>query len=87
MKLKEGYAVRTVLGEDMLMPIDHYSQGKEIYALNDVAAFILKKISKSISKDELIDEILKEYDVDKNSAEDAVGKLLAPFYKLGYIED
>ena len=86
MQLKKGYAVRMVLGEPMLMPVDHYSRGREIYSLNEVAAFIFKNMEQPICKKELLDVLLKEYDVDYASAEQAVNVLIDPFVKLGLVE-
>lgn len=85
MKIKDGFAVRTVLGEQMLMPIDHYSRGKEIYSLNEVAAFILSQMEKPISKEKILERLLKEYAVDGKTAETAVDALIAQFSSIGTI--
>ena len=87
MKLKENFIVRNVLDEYMLMPTgSKISEFNGSVILNDVSAFILGKMKEQISKDELIEAILGEYDVSREQAETDLDNLIAKLADLSIIE-
>lgn len=60
-------------------------QGK-YYALNSAASSIWERINEKISVKNLIDIIIKEYDVEYNVCEESVIKLLEELAKNNLIE-
>jgi len=83
MKLKEGYILRTVLGQYIVMPAGEFSDqlgGKLV--LNESGAFLWKLLQQDREKDELVQCILEEYDTDKESAKKAVDAFLTQLEKL-----
>ncbi|MCF0115361.1 MAG: PqqD family protein [Erysipelotrichaceae bacterium] len=87
MHLKEGFIVRNVADEYLLIPT-----GKNIASfggsviLNEVSAFILNQMKADTTKEQLLEAILTEYDVSLELATQDLDKLLTKLTQLGIIE-
>ncbi len=66
--IKQGYVVREVAGEFIAVPIDS-SCGTNIIILNPVSKFLWEELREEKSFDELLDAMLKNYEVSKEEAE------------------
>ena len=66
--IKQGYVVREIAGEYIAVPIDS-SCGTNIIILNPVSKFLWEELRSEKSFDELLDAMLKNYDVAKEEAE------------------
>ncbi len=89
MKAKEGFILRTVAGEQVILPLGENIRifnGSVI--LNEVSTFIWKKLSEADhSFEELLDLILSEYDVSRERAGEDLRRLLTEFSAHGLICD
>lgn len=66
--VKQGYVVREIAGEYIAVPVDS-SCGTNIVILNPVSKFLWDELRTEKSFDELLDAMLKNYDVSKEEAE------------------
>ena len=66
--IKQGYVVREVAGEFIAVPIDS-SCGTNIIILNTVSKLLWEELREEKTFEELLDAILKNYDVPKEEAE------------------
>ena len=66
--IKQGYIVREIAGEYIAVPIDS-SCGKSIVVLNPVSYLLWQELQSEKTFDELLDSILKNYDISKEEAE------------------
>ena len=66
--IKQGYVVREIAGEFIAVPIDS-SCGTNIIILNPVSKFLWEELRSEKTFDELLDAMLKNYDVAKEEAE------------------
>ncbi len=66
--IKQGYVAREIAGEYIAVPVDA-SCGTNIVILNPVSKFLWDELATEKSFDELLDAILKNYDVTKEEAE------------------
>lgn len=66
--IKQGYVVREVAGEFIAVPVDS-SCGTNIIILNPVSKLLWEELREEKSFDELVDAVLKNYDVSKEEAE------------------
>lgn len=88
MKIKQGFVLRNISGEHIVMPI-----GKNIAAfdgtivLSEVAAFIWEKLVEGCSRQELLQDILSEFDVDSPRAEADLDALLETLGEYQVIEE
>ena len=77
MKIKSGFTLRNMLGDHIVMPTGtNISQFDGAIVLNDVSAFIWEKLSEGCSREELVEDILSEFDVDRERAETDLDALL-----------
>ena len=77
MKIKSGFTLRSVAGENMVMPVgQNISRFDGALILNEVAAFLWRKLEAGASRTELLEYILAEYDVEQQQAEHDLDMLL-----------
>lgn len=88
MKAKNGFTVRNVVGEYILMPTgDNIGQFKGTVLLNEVAAFVWDKMQSPVSRGDLVAAICGEYDVAEDVAAADLDKLLETLKGYGVIEE
>ena len=87
MKIKDGFELREVCGEYVIL-----SSGMEnidfskIISLNESAAFLWKAVQgKDFNEDLMIDALLGEYDVDRDTAANDVRQVIASWKEIGLI--
>lgn len=69
MKIKSGYMLREVAEEFIVVPVGSRTVDlRGIIKLNDSAAFLWKKLENDCSRQELVDALLQEYEVDEQTA-------------------
>lgn len=83
MKLKEGFIVRKIVNDTVLM--DAADTGK-LLRLNETAADILSLIVEGCTKEEIVSEMTKRYEIDAQTAERDVTATLENLKTLGALE-
>lgn len=87
MKLNENYILKTVAGTPVVVPVGDAVQNIHgMITLNGPAEIIWKALENGKNKDEIIDEIKAEYDVEKSVVEADVDTFLAKLEKYGILE-
>jgi hypothetical protein len=88
MKIKNGFVLRNLLEEYVVMPT-----GQNITAfggtivLNEVAAFVWSKMAEPVTRNELVEYILSEYEIDRATAERDLDALIDRLNSYGVLED
>lgn len=87
MKIKEGFVLRQVAGNYIIIGIgDDAVDFNGMITINETGAFLWNLLTIGASYNELLDKMLSEYDVDRDTAENDIrnfidklneGKLLA----------
>ena len=87
MKIKEGFVLRNVVDEFIVMPTgDNIAKFEGAVVLNEVSAFIFKQLANPVSRDDLLTAMLDEYDVDAATAAADLDALLDKFAEMGILE-
>ena len=87
MKIKEGFMVREVSGEILVVPVGAQSiDFKSVIRLNETGAFLWNKLTEDITEDELLDAILAEYYIDKDTASGDIRRFVEKLVDAGVIE-
>lgn len=77
MKIKEGFMLRQVAGNHIVVPVGAASiDFNGMLTLNETGAFLFKELQKGIDRDELVEALLREYDVDRETAEAHTDKFI-----------
>ena len=88
MKIKPGFTLRNVVDEFMVMPTgENIKNFGGTVILNEVSAFIFRQLEQPISREDLLAQLLAEFDVDEATAAADLDALLAQFRQLGLMED
>lgn len=79
MKLKDGFVLRKVGGQVVVLPMNADLDLNKMIKLNETGAFLWERMREETDEDALVAALLAEYDVDEATArrcvEDFAGKL------------
>lgn len=69
MKIKEGFILRNVAGSYVVVPIGEATLDfNGMMSLNETGAFLFGKLIEGTGKEQLIEDLMSEYAVDKELA-------------------
>jgi hypothetical protein len=85
MKIKEGFVLRTICGQNVISGEGtanvNYSS---LISLNDTAAYLFKELQgKEFTEETAVGLLLDQYDVDRETAEKDVKALFAKWIEIG----
>ena len=83
--IKQGYVAREIAGEYVAVPVDS-SCGAHIVVLNSVSKFLWDELKTEKTFDELLDAMLKNYDVSKEEAETDLKDFLMQLIENGLLK-
>ena len=83
--IKQGYVAREIAGEYVAVPVDS-SCGAHIVVLNPVSKFLWDELKMEKTFDELLDAMLKNYDVPKEEAEKDLKEFLMQLIENGLLK-
>ena len=87
MKIKNGFVVRTVGGENVVVPVGEMSKKFHgMINLNETGAFLWKFLSEEHSVEEGIAALLNTYDVERETAKNDVEKFVQTLLENGFAE-
>lgn len=87
MKIKKGFVVRKIAGEDVVVALGAASkQFNGIIKLNDTGRFLWDKIAEGCDDNALVEAIVAEYGVDKNIAVKDVAAFVDTLKGAGVLE-
>ena len=84
---KPYYKVVRISDDYLAVPVGNAADSIHgIIALSETAAFVLNKMEKPITREELIEVLLSEYDVERETVESDLDSILRTFLELELIE-
>ena len=87
MKIKEGFILRQVCDEFMVIPVGPASiDFKSVIRLNESGAFLWKLLEEDCEKEQLTAKILEEYDVPKEVAKADIDNFILKLTDAGILE-
>ena len=72
MKIKDGFLLRQVAGQTVVVPVGSGLDLNVMITLNDTGAFLWEHLQTETDEKALTDALLAEYDVDENRARESV---------------
>lgn len=77
MKIKNGFVKRNIAGSYIVVPVGKATKiFNAMITLNETGSFLWDCLQKDVSESELCDMLLKEYDVERERAENDVRKFV-----------
>lgn len=88
MKIKDGFVSRSVMGNEVIVPVgEGLKQFNGIVQTNETASFIVAMLKNDVTESAVVDAMLAEYDVDRTTAERDVHRVIEKLRSIGVIED
>lgn len=77
MKIEKEFILREIAGDYVIVPTGQTAlEFNGLITVNEIGAFIWKKLDQDITEDELVQAILEEYEVDEETARNDVKEFL-----------
>ena len=85
MKLKDGFILREVAGQTVVLPVGGDLDLNMMITLNETGAFLWKQLENENDEAGLVAALLAEYDVDEATAKTAVDGFVAKLNENGFL--
>ena len=87
MKVQDEFVLREIAGDYVIIPTGKtVLKFNGLITVNEVGAFLWKLLQKEVSLDDLVEGVLKEYDVDEKTARADIQEFLDTLQKGGVLE-
>lgn len=87
MKIKDGFVLRSVAGQFVVLPAGDTLNLNMMITLNETGAFLWKQLENENDEAGLVAALLAEYDVDETTAKKAVEAFVAKLNKNDFLEN
>ena len=85
MKLKDGFILRQVAGQTVVLPTGGDLDLNMMITLNDTGKFLWERLSVETDEAGLVAALLAEYDVDEETAAKSVAAFVAKLNENGFL--
>ena len=85
MKLKDGFILREVAGQTVVLPVGGDLDLNMMITLNETGEFLWKQLENENDQAGLVAALLAEYDVDEATAKNAVEGFVAKLNENGFL--
>lgn len=85
LKLREGFILREVAGETVVIPSGDELDLNMMITLNETGRFLWERIAQGIEEADLVAALLAEYVVDEATAKAAVARFAAQLRDKGFL--
>ena len=85
MKLKNGFVLKEIAGECIVVAVDSALNLDGMITLNDTAKTIWLLLEKGVERDELVKALTDEYDVSDELAAEAIDNFVAKLEEYGFL--
>ena len=85
MKLKDGFVLREIAGQTVVVPTAGDMDLNVMITLNDTGAFLWARLEKETNEEALVSALLNEYDVDEATARRSVNAFVGKLKENGFI--
>ena len=85
MKLKDGFLLRKVAGQTVVLPCGDVLDLNMMITLNETGAFLWERLQEETDEAALVAALLGEYDVDEETAKASVAGFVAKLNDHGFL--
>lgn len=86
MKLKDGFLLRQVAGQNVVLPVSGDLDMNMMITLNDTGAFLWERLQSETDEKALVAALLADYDVDEATARKAVSAFVEKLRSHSFLE-
>ena len=85
MKIKDGFMLRTVSGQTVVLPVSGDLDLNMMIKLNDTGRFLWEQLQKETTVDEVVKAVLKTYDIEETAAKNYVEAFVKELENNGFL--
>jgi hypothetical protein len=85
MKIKDGYILRVVAKQNVVLPATGDLELDRMLTLNATGKFLWERLEKGAQKSELVDAMLDHYEIDENTARTCVDNFVRNLEHYGFL--
>ena len=85
MKIKEGYILRVVAKQNVVLPAVGDLELDRMLTLNNTGKFLWEHLEKGAEKNDLVAAMLEHYEIDENTARTCVDNFVRNLEKYGFL--
>ena len=87
MKIREGFLLRNVAGNNVVVPIGQATLDfNGMMSLNETGAFLFEKMIEGTTKEQLIEQLMSQYEIDADTAKNDVEEFIEKVKKENLFE-
>ena len=87
MKINENFILREIAGDYVIIPVGSMALSiNGLISVNEIGAFLWKKLQEEITMDALVASVLAEYDVDEATARVDVSEFVEQLREKNILE-
>lgn len=87
MKIRDGYILRTVAGKNIVVSIGAETNFSGMLTLNDTGVFFWNLLKDDTTKEQMLEKILSEYDIDSQTAAQDIDNFIVKLQGAGILEE
>lgn len=85
MKIKDGYILRVVAKQNVVLPTIGDLELDRMLTLNATGKFLWERLEKGAEKDDLVGAMLEHYEIDENTARTCVENFVKNLEQYGFL--
>ena len=85
MKIKDGYILRVVAKQNVVLPATGDLDLDRMLTLNNTGKFLWERLEKGAQKDDLMQAMLEHYEIDENTARTCVENFVKNLEQHGFL--
>ena len=85
MKIKDGYILRVVAKQNVVLPAIGDLELDRMLTLNATGKFLWERLEKGAEKDDLVAAMLDHYEIDENTARTCVDNFVKNLERYGFL--
>ena len=86
MKIKQGYILRVVAKQNVVLPSSGDLDLDQMIILNSTGSFLWKQLEQGADKDGMIRALLDHYETEEDTARTCVEKFIKNLEQYGFVE-
>lgn len=86
MKIKDCFVLRNIAGINTIISSDASSKFEGMITLNDTGVFMWNILKNGATKEELVDKVINEYEIDRETASNDIDGFLEKLKSIDVFE-
>lgn len=87
LKIKQGFILSEIAGNYLVVAVgERVKNFNKLIKLNETGSFLWKILEKGATQEQLVEKLLKEYDIDRTTAEQDVNLFVSNIKEAGLAE-